>query len=155
ARKQFEEVLKYRPDDAEAGRQLRACMGGESAASQDSAGPNMGSAAASENRSAQPTALLANAKLETISTNFNAPSGLACDEQGALYVANFESNSIDRIAPNGTRNAFFSDAKRLSGPIGLAWDNAGHLFVANYNSGTIVYINKDGTFGGTVAAGLA
>lgn len=90
-----------------------------------------------------PVPVMANISLKVVATGFNAPSGLAFDRAGNLYVANYMTNSIDRIAPDGTRNAFASGVN-LRGPIGLIVDEQGQLYVANYNSGTVAKINPAG-----------
>lgn len=86
---------------------------------------------------------LANSSLRVIATGFSAPSGLAFDRNGSLYVANYMTNSIDRISPDGTRNTFCTGVN-LRGPIGLVVDEANNLYVANYNSGTVVRVSPAG-----------
>jgi hypothetical protein len=93
--------------------------------------------------SGNPVPLLANTTLRVIATGFNAPAGLAFDRAGNLYVANFMTNSVDRIAPDGSRTQF-SSGVNLRGPIGLAVDEIGNLYVANYNNGTVARINPAG-----------
>jgi hypothetical protein len=90
-----------------------------------------------------PIPLMANTTLRVVATGFNAPAGLAFDRSGNLYVANYLSNSIDRIAPDGTK-AQFSSGSNLRGPIGLITDDAGNVYVANYNGGTVAKINPAG-----------
>lgn len=93
--------------------------------------------------SGNPVAALPNTTLRVIATGFNAPAGLAFDRAGNLYVANFMTNSVDRIAPDGSRTQF-SSGVNLRGPIGLAVDEIGNLYVANYNNGTVARINPAG-----------
>jgi DNA-binding beta-propeller fold protein YncE len=62
---------------------------------------------------------------------------------GNLYVANFNSNTVDRISADGTRTQFASGAN-LNGPIGLACDESGNIYVANYNGGTVARITPAG-----------
>lgn len=90
-----------------------------------------------------PVPLLANATVRVVATGFSAPSGLAFDKVGNLYVANFITNSIDRIASDGTKTPFVSGVN-LKGPIGLVVDEAGNLYVANYFGGTVIRINPAG-----------
>jgi len=92
---------------------------------------------------ATPQALLPNATVRVIATNFSAPAGLAFDKQGTLYIANFLSNTIDRISADGTRSQF-SSGINLKGPIGLAVDDANNVYVANYLGGYITKINPAG-----------
>lgn len=53
------------------------------------------------------------------------------------------TNSIERIAPDGSRTPF-STGINLRGPIGLIIDEPGNLYVANYNGGTVARINPAG-----------
>lgn len=93
--------------------------------------------------SGNPVPVLANTTLRVIATGFNAPAGLAFDRSGNLYVANFMTNTVDRIASDGSRTQF-SSGVNLRGPIGLAVDELGNLYVANYNNGTVARINPAG-----------
>lgn len=93
--------------------------------------------------SVNPVPVLANSSVRVIATGFSAPAGLAFDRQGNLYVANFLSNSVDRISPDGTRTQFSSGAN-LKGPIGLVVDEHNNVYVANYNGGTVARINPAG-----------
>lgn len=90
-----------------------------------------------------PIPVLANSTLRVIATGFSAPSGLAFDRNGSLYVANYMTNSIDRIGPDGSRNTFCTGVN-LRGPIGLVVDDSNNLYVANYNSGTVVKVSPAG-----------
>lgn len=90
-----------------------------------------------------PVPVLANSTLRVIATGFSAPSGLAFDRSGSLYVANYMTNSIDRIGPDGTKNTFCTGVN-LRGPIGLVVDDSNNIYVANYNSGTVVKVSPAG-----------
>ena len=93
--------------------------------------------------SSGPIPVLSNSSLRVIATGFSAPSGLAFDRNGSLYVANYMTNSIDRISADGTRNTFCTGVN-LRGPIGLVVDDSNNLYVANYNSGTVVRVSPAG-----------
>jgi len=90
-----------------------------------------------------PTAVLANSSARIIATGFSAPSGLTFDRLGNLYVANYTSNTVDRISADGTRMQF-SSGSNLKGPIGLAADEGGNIYVANYDGGTVARISPAG-----------
>ncbi len=90
-----------------------------------------------------PTAVLANSSVKIIATGFSAPAGLAFDRLGNLYVANFLSNSVDRISADGTRMQF-SGGTNIKGPIGLVCDETGNVYVANYNGNTVARISPAG-----------
>src|SRR5438309_755467 len=51
-----------------------------------------------------------------------------------LFESDFQSGTIFKFTPDGTRTTF---ASGLSGPVGLALDASGNLFEADENSGTI------------------
>ena len=72
----------------------------------------------------------------------NAPSGLAFDSAGYLYVSNYTSNTISKIAVDGTMTTFASTG--LTGPTGMAFDRFGNLFVANDDANTITRFTPDG-----------
>jgi DNA-binding beta-propeller fold protein YncE len=86
---------------------------------------------------------MASANVRVIATGFSAPAGLAFDHAGNLYVANFLSNTIDRISTDGSRSQF-SSGTNLKGPIGLAVDSSGNVYVANYLAETVVKISPAG-----------
>jgi len=90
-----------------------------------------------------PTAVLANSSVKIIANGFNAPAGLAFDRLGNLYVANFASNTVDRISSDGTRMQF-SGGANIKGPIGLVCDETGNVYVANYNGNTVARISPAG-----------
>lgn len=88
----------------------------------------------------------------TTSTGFNYPTGVAVDQFGSLYVADFNNNRVLRYdnaasLANGaaatvvlvqsrfTAFATGSSASQLNGPYGLAVDNLGNLYVPElYNN---------------------
>jgi sugar lactone lactonase YvrE len=87
----------------------------------------------------------------------SAPSGLAIDSQGNLYVAEFGGARVDRIAPDGRlaviagsgKRGYAGDsgrakAARLDKPIGLAVDAHGDVAVADYASNVIRVVTPDG-----------
>ncbi|MBY0357687.1 MAG: tetratricopeptide repeat protein [Candidatus Obscuribacterales bacterium] len=90
-----------------------------------------------------PVAVLPGTNLQTIASGFSAPSGLAFDRNGNLYIANYMTNSIERVGADGVRK-IFSSGVNLRGPIGLVADENNNLYVANYNSGTVIKINPAG-----------
>jgi len=90
-----------------------------------------------------PIALIDNASVQVVANGFSAPSGLTFDRQGNLYIANFVTNTIDRLAPDGKKTQF-STGVNLKGPIGLISDDDSNIYVANYLSGTVTKINPAG-----------
>jgi outer membrane protein assembly factor BamD (BamD/ComL family) len=90
-----------------------------------------------------PVATIPNTTVAIIATGFKAPSGVAVDKQKNIYIANFLSNTIDRITADGARSQF-SMGVNLKGPIGMVIDDAGNVYVANYIGGYITRINPAG-----------
>jgi hypothetical protein len=90
-----------------------------------------------------PMAVVDNISVQIMATGFSAPSGLTFDRSGNLYVANFVTNTIDRLSPDGKKSQF-STGINLKGPIGLICDDENNIYVANYLAGTVTRINPAG-----------
>jgi len=90
-----------------------------------------------------PVPTIPNTTVKVIANGFKAPSGLAVDKQKNIYIANFLSNTIERITADGARSQF-SMGVNLKGPIGMVIDEAGNVYVANYIGGYISRINPAG-----------
>src|SRR5665213_3597259 len=89
----------------------------------------------------------------TFASGLGDPRGMAFDNAGNLYVANFQGETISKIAPNGTTSIF---ATGFDGPNGMAVDTTGNLYVANYFENNVLKITSNGTvstFGARVLDG--
>ncbi|GAA1335580.1 NHL domain-containing protein [Saccharothrix algeriensis] len=100
----------------------------------------------------------------------NNPTGVAVDDAGNLYVADYNNHRIRKVTEDGTITTaagtgaagFGGDegpaaSARLHHPIGVAVDGAGNLYVADYNNHRIRKVAEDGTIttaAGTGAAGF-
>ena len=96
---------------------------------------------------------------------FNAPSGIAVDSTGTVYVADGNNHTIRKIAPGGVVTTLAGlagtsgntdgtgSAARFNFPRGVAVDNAGTVYVADANNATIRKITSGGVV--TTLAGLA
>jgi hypothetical protein len=72
---------------------------------------------------------------------FNGPSGVACDAQGNVYVADNENHKIRKITPTGVVTTYAGSvsgfangdgtAAQFNAPYGIAVDH-GNVFVADY-----------------------
>lgn len=88
--------------------------------------------------------------------SFNQPWGIAVNNVGDVFVADFGNNLIRRISTGGQVTTFASTG--LSGPSGLALDSVGNLIVANYSDSRVLKISTGGTvttLGGTGVAGFS
>ena len=77
-------------------------------------------------------------ELEEIS----APSGVATDGRGNIYVASFTENVIYKFSTSGQKKVF-SKSALIKGPVGIAIDKNDNIYVANYSANNIVRITPD------------
>jgi gliding motility-associated-like protein len=102
------------------------------------------------------------------SSTFNNPHGIACDQQGNLYIANRYGHNIRKITPSGTVSTFagggspgFSDgtgaAAAFNEPWAVTCDTAGNVYVADTKNYSIRKITPTGvvtTLAGTGIFGV-
>ena len=97
---------------------------------------------------------------------FAAPSGVALDGSGSLYVADRDNNTIRKVTSGGVVTTLAGlagslagnadgtgSAARFSAPYGVAADGNGNLYVADRNNHTIRKVAPGGV--ATTLAGLA
>jgi len=75
--------------------------------------------------------------------NISAPTGIATDGEGNVYVAEFNNNSILKITPDDKKIVFVKDPK-ISGPIGLVYDDDRNMYIANYNKDNVLKVSSSG-----------
>lgn len=75
-------------------------------------------------------------------TDIKAPSGVAIDTKGNIYVASFAENAIYKIDETGVKTVFAKE--NISGPVGVTVDEFDNIYVANYTSGNILKVNQAG-----------
>jgi tetratricopeptide (TPR) repeat protein len=92
----------------------------------------------------KPTASAAKQSVETFAEGFLGPTGITQGPDGAIFVANYSKNRIDKVATNGQRTTY-AEGGELNGPIGLVYDTAnGNLYTANYLKNNVVRITPFG-----------
>lgn len=103
------------------------------------------------------------------SARFNAPTGVAVDGSGFVYVADSQNHSIRKISPSGITTTLAGDGTKgnkngngfsaqFNTPWSLALDAAGNVFVADLGNQSIRKITPTGdvtTLAGNGAAGFA
>jgi|GEM_PF-5727787 len=103
------------------------------------------------------------------SASFNAPMGIALDQQGNLYVADSDNNAIRKITPSGTVSTWagsptdapgFANGTRTAAtfnqPWSLTFDTAGNLYVGDAGNSAVRMITPAGvvsTLAGTGSQG--
>jgi sugar lactone lactonase YvrE len=81
------------------------------------------------------------------SAQFNQPQGIAVDNAGNVYVADYANNTIRKLTPAGT-NWFVSTIAtnaQLSGPYGVGVDSASNVYVADTFHEQIRKLTPSGT----------
>jgi large repetitive protein len=82
----------------------------------------------------------------------SSPEGLAIDSMGNVYVANYDSNTIEKFSPNGIDLGVFASTG-LNQPVALAFDAVtGSLYVANAGAFTIERFSLGGVDLGVFAS---
>ena len=75
---------------------------------------------------------------------FYAPSGVAVDSTGTLYVADYGNNAVRKITPAGVVTTLAGAAAQFNGPYGVAVDSNGYVYVADQFNNTIRKIAPGG-----------
>ena len=75
---------------------------------------------------------------------FSAPSGVAIDNGGNVFVASFLENRIYKISTFGKKESL-PKSNLIQGPIGLAIDKENNIYVANYSANNIIKITQEGS----------
>ena len=84
-------------------------------------------------------------------SGLNAPSGIALDRSGNVYVANQLDPSISKFSSEGLLLQKIGSSANLDQPLGLAVDYSGNIYAANYGvlsgtENTIAKFNASGNF---------
>ncbi len=71
-----------------------------------------------------------------------SPYAITIDSAGNIYTANYGSNNVTKIAPDGTSTTPWATTD--SGPYGITIDSAGNIYTANWDSATVTKITPGG-----------
>ncbi len=91
---------------------------------------------------------------------FRAPTGIAADRAGNLYVADTGNHAIRKITPAGTVSTLalmptLASAGSVSAPTGIALDGAGNIYVADRGHHVIYKITRKDSVATLAGSGLA
>jgi sugar lactone lactonase YvrE len=78
-----------------------------------------------------------------LSTSLNYAVGNTLDEDGNLYVTNYQSTNINRVTPAGVTSVFVAD-DRLTGGGGIIVDNSGMIYNTFFPTKNIYRISTTG-----------
>ncbi len=81
------------------------------------------------------------ASITEISNAFNAPTGIAFDSQGSMYVTNWSNNSITKVTNNNHITLFYTG---IASPAGIVVDAQDNIYVASYSDDYILRITPKG-----------
>lgn len=72
----------------------------------------------------------------SITTDVDAPAGVAVDKSGALYVTNEGTNTVT-VYPKGQSSPSLTISTGIGGPYGITVDSQGDVFVSNLDTNNI------------------
>ncbi|MWP46455.1 serine/threonine protein kinase [Gilliamella sp. Pas-s27] len=81
------------------------------------------------------------AQLTKMETSFQAPTGIAFDSTGAMYVTNWSGNSITKIKASNEHEVIYSN---ISSPAGIVIDEKDNIYVSSYSDNYILKIPAKG-----------
>ncbi len=76
-------------------------------------------------------------------SNFTGPTGITEDSKGNLYVADYTSNSILILLPDGKLKTTIKN-ELIKGPVGIVADSSDNIYIANYSANNVLKIDKNG-----------
>ena len=78
---------------------------------------------------------------DPLQAEFHSPRGVAVDDSGALFIADFRNDSIRRIDPSGVTTV----VDQCGGPTALTVARDGTLYYLATWTGSVVRVDRDGT----------
>ncbi|MGA8938634.1 MAG: hypothetical protein WB439_05650 [Acidobacteriaceae bacterium] len=86
------------------------------------------------------------------STAFSAPTGIAADQSGNLWITNKTTHSVTQLSPTGSVTGTYAVGQSGNGAIAI--DLKGDAWVADKTSGSLVEVFPNGTAATTTGGGL-
>lgn len=75
--------------------------------------------------------------------NISAPTGIAMDKEGNVFIAEYNNNTILKITPDDKRIVYLKDPQ-ISGPVGIAFDGTQNMYIANYSKDNVLKVTPLG-----------
>ena len=94
-----------------------------------------------------------NVNTTTLGSGFSLPSGVAVDESGYIYVADYGNFAIKKMNNDGTNIQNLGSG--FAAPAGVTVDALGFIYVADTANGAIKKMNNDGTNIQTIGSGFS
>ena len=82
-----------------------------------------------------------NKLIQKLWDSFSAPTGIAEDSEGAIYVTNWSGGTVEKIEMTGKRTVM---TEGIRSPAGIAVDSDGAVYIASYSGDSIIRITQDG-----------
>jgi len=71
----------------------------------------------------------------------SVPAGIALDQTGNIWVADFDASAVVKLSPSGALLGQASAAGGIETPDGIAVDGSGNVWTANYHGNTVSEFN--------------
>jgi hypothetical protein len=79
----------------------------------------------------------------TFTGNMSAPSALAADSSGDIWIANKTGNTVTELSQNGTLLSGAGYVNHLNAPSAVAFDSLNNLWITNSGNNTLSVINAN------------
>jgi hypothetical protein len=91
------------------------------------------------------------------SSKLNAPSGVAVDSRGNVYIADYSNNLVEKVTPDGTLSVFAGNgltgaptegdatSSAVDRPNAVAVDSNGNVYIVTPQTNRVLKVTSDGT----------
>src|SRR4051794_16029479 len=86
------------------------------------------------------------------SGSLSAPSGIALDSSGNVYVSDVSAGTVSIFTAGGTLSSSFAVGSPVGAPFGIAVGNGGKIYVTDQNANNVGIYNSAGTALGTIGS---